>query len=346
MRKLIILIFLFSMIILPVSATELEPPVPPDSADEYMPHNTESFSEGLWFVLKTAIHNLQPSIAEASGVCLSVIAAVMLCSLLQGFSGNSKQVTVLAGVVTVGVLLFRPTNSLMQLGIDTVGELTDYGKMLIPVLTGAMAMQGGVTSSAALYSGTVLFSGLLSTAIYKLVVPLVYVYMCLTVANNALGQDKLAELQKFSKWLIVWIIKIVLYVFTGYMSITGVISGSVDAATLKATKLTVSGVVPVVGNIVADASETILVSARMVKNSIGVYGMLAVISILAGPFIKIGTQYLLVKLTAAVCSVFGHKQVTGLMKEFSGAMGIVLAMVGVVGLLLMVSIVCFMKGLG
>ena len=42
------------------------------------------------------------------------------------------------------------------------------------------------------------------------------------------------------------------------MSITGVISGTVDAAALKAAKIGISGAVPVVGNIFADATETIV----------------------------------------------------------------------------------------
>ncbi len=345
MRKLIILCVLLAIFVLPVSAMELEPPDAPESAAEYMPPNTESFSEGLWHVFKTLLQKFQPSLAQAAGVCLSVIAAVLLCSVLQAYSGSTKRVTELVGAVSIGILLFGSANSLLHMGIDTVGELTDYGKLLLPVMTGAMAAQGGATSSTALYAGTALFSSLLSTAIYKFIVPLIYVYISISIANSALGQSQLAEIQKFVKWLMTWILKIILYVFTGYMSITGVITGSVDAAAIKAAKLTISGVVPMVGGIIADASETILVSAALVKNSIGVYGLLAIISVLAGPFLRLGAQYLLLKLTTAVCGVFGQKQATSLVKDFSGVMGHVLAMVSTVGLLLMVSVVCFMKGL-
>ena len=121
---------------------------------------------------------------------------------------------------------------------------------------------------------------------------------------------------------------------------------SADAAALKATKLVISGFVPVIGSIISDASETILVSAGVMKNAAGIYGLLAILAICVGPFLRIGIHYLLLKLTAAICGVFGSKQIGGVIKDFSGAMGYVLAMTGTVCLLLLISVVCFMKGVG
>ena len=153
------------------------------------------------------------------------------------------------------------------------------------------------------------------------------------------------NLRSFVKWLMTWSLKIVLYVFTGYMGVTGVVSGTADAAAVKATKLTISGVVPVVGGIIADASEAILVSAGVMKSAAGIYGILATVAIFAGPFLKIGVQYMLLKITAAVCGVFGCKRSVEMIRDFSGVMGFLLAMVGTVCLLLLISTVCFMKEL-
>lgn len=346
MRKIILLIVFAFAFIRPVSALDVSIPEAPDVAEEYMPEDTESFGDGVWYIFKLVIGKIHPEIVEASGICLSVVAIVLICSLVHGFSDSTKRTTELIAAVMIGILLFRPSEILLQLGVDTVREMTDYGKLLLPVMTGTMAAQGGTTSSAALYSGTVLFSGLLSTAISNILVPLIYIYICFIVAGSAVGHEQLKEIQKFIKWLMTWILKIILYVFTGYMGITGIITGSVDSAAVKATKLTISGAVPVIGNIIADASETILVSAGVVKNGAGVYGMLAMIAILIGPFLQIGVQYLLLKFTGSVCAIFGVKSATNLVKDFSGAMGMILAMIGTMGLLLMVSIVCFMKGIG
>ena len=238
----------------------------------------------------------------------------------------------------------QPSNALIRLGVETVEELCEYGKLLLPVMTAAMAAQGGVTASAALYTGTALFNSLLTSVVSRLIVPMLYIYLCLSVANSAIGEEVLKNLRSFVKWLMTWCLKLVLYVFTGYMGITGVVSGSADAAAIKAAKLAISGAVPVVGGILSDASETILVSAGIMKSAAGVYGLLAILAVWIGPFLQIGIQYLLLKITAAVCGVFGVKHSVSIVQDFSGAMGFLLAMTGTVCLLLLISTVCFMRG--
>ena len=152
---------------------------------------------------------------------------------------------------------------------------------------------------------------------------------------------KLCDLMKST---FTWALRTLLYIFTGYISITGVVSGNTDAAALKATKLTVSGMVPIVGGILSDASEAVLVGAGVVKNAVGVYGLLAVVAIWINPFFQIGIQYLLLKLTATVCEVFGIKPITDMIQAFCSVMGMLLAMTGAVCIMLLVSTVCFMRG--
>jgi hypothetical protein len=54
---------------------------------------------------------------------------------------------------------------------------------------------------------------------------------------------------------------------------------------------------------------------------------------------------LLLKISGAVCNLFGYKPATDLINTFSTGMRIVLAMTGTVCLLLLISLVCFMKGM-
>lgn len=346
MRRLLILIGLLALLTVPVKAEQWEPPEAPPEAEEYMPEDTQSFSEGLWYVIKAGIKTLEPSLAEAGKACLSVMVVVMLLSLLEVYTGKLPPVTPLAGAVMVGLTLLAPSRSLIGLGTDTVRQLSEYGKLLLPVMSASLAAQGGVTASASLYAGTVLFDAILGSLVVKLIVPLLYVYLCLSIAAGGIGQQVLTTFKDFIKWLMTWTLKTILYVFTGYMGITGVVSGVTDAAAMKAAKLTISGMVPVVGGILSDASEAVLVSAGVMKNAAGVYGLIAIAAIWIGPFLRIGVQYLLLKLTTAVCSAMGTRQVCGLLKDFTGAMGILLAMTGAVGLMLLISTVSFMKGIG
>lgn len=341
-----ILILLLSVMALPVSAMEFNAPSAPEAARPYMPDENETFAQGLWYIIKTSLSALRPEVAKGLSTCLALIAAVLLLSILSPLSERASESIRLVGAVVIGLLLLEPANSMISLGMEAVMQISDYSKLLIPVMTAALAAQGGTTASAALYAGTVFFNTILTTVIVKLIVPAVYIYLCLSIACCAVSQDMLKGLQGSVKWAMTWSLKWVLYIFTGYMSITGVISGTVDASALKAAKLSISGMVPVVGGILSDASEAILVSAGLMKSAAGVYGIFAVLSVCVAPFIQIGALYLLLKLSAGICNVFGYKPASELIGDFSTAMGFVLAMTGTVCMLLLISIVCFMKGMG
>ena len=345
MRKLILLIAILTFIVLPVSAMGFNAPAAPDTARPYMPDEVNSFSEDLWYVIKAAVSHMLPKVAEAARICVCLIAIMLLIAMLQNFSGTAKRTVELVGIIAVGILLIRPSNALIQLGVQTVEELSEYGRLLLPVMTAALAAEGGAATSAALYTGTVVFNTLLTSGITNLIIPMIFVYMALCVASSAIEEDILKKLRDFIKWLMTWSLKIAIYLFTGYIGITGVVSGTADAAAVKAAKLALSGFVPVVGNIISDASEAILVGAGVMKSTAGVYGLIVILAMWIGPFLEIGIQYLMLKVTASVCGVFGSKGPVALIGNFSGVMGFLLAITGTVCLLFLISTVCFMRGI-
>ena len=344
MRKILFAVFILLVLAQPVSAKEYSTESISKEAEKYITEDASAFWRDLHTVVEDALKQLRPDIAEGAKTCLTVICVTLLGSALTMFSSESKFAVRLVLTICVGLLMLSSGNSLIGLGKETITEIGEYGKMILPIMTAALASQGSVNSSAVLYAGTAFFSSLLNITVSKLLIPLLYIFLSVCIANNALADETLKRIRELLKWSLTWSLKMILYLFGGYMSISGVISGSVDASVLKATKLAISGAVPVVGNILSDASETILLSAGLTKNSIGVYGLLMLISLLIEPFLKIGLHYVMTKGTAIVCSAFASKGISDLIDDFSSIMGYILAMTSVSCVLLMVGIVCMMRG--
>ena len=346
MKHFLMLILLIIVLVMPVSAQELTAPTIPDSAVKFMPSDQKNFGEGLLEVLQDALLYIRPDLKEAATVCVGVVAVMLALSVLHSFPGASEKTVNLAGNTGIALILLRSTGSLVNLASTTITEISEYGKLLLPVMTAALAGQGGIGTSAALYAGTAFFDALLTSVIRNLLTPGVYLFLILAVACSAVGENVLEKMRDTIKWATTWSLKTILYIYTGYIGITGVISGATDAAALKAAKLTISSVVPVVGGILSDASEAVLVSAGTVKNAVGIYGLFAVLAIWIGPFLQIGSHYLLLKATGAICSVFGSKSGTVLVHDFCSALGLLLAMTGTISLMLLISLVCYFKGVG
>ncbi len=346
MKHMVLMILLLLVLTQPAAAMELTAPEVPEAGAALMPEDTTSFGSALAELLQRGLYAVSPELRSAVRISVAVVAAVLMVAILDTASGSHKATLEFGGTVALAVILLSNANAMIRLGADTVVEISEYGKLLLPVMTAAMAAQGGVTASAALYTGTALFNAFLTSLISGLLVPAVYLHLALACANSATGEELLKRLRDLLKNAVSWCLKTLLTVFTTYMGLTGVISGTTDAVTLKAAKMTISTVVPVVGGILSEASEAVLVSAGLVRNAAGVYGILAALAVFLVPFLQIGVHYLILKATAAICGLFGTKRLTELIGDFSTAMGLLLAMTGAACLLLLISTVCFMKGVG
>lgn len=344
MRRLLLLILVLVNFTIPVQAIELTVPEVPISGSDYMPPEPENLQEGILYVLKAALSRLRPDLKEAAGVCIGIFGTVAISSIIRPLNSRMEKVTDLTTTVAVVTMFLSSAGALINMGAATVTEVSEYGKLLLPVLGTALAAQGGISTSAALYTATGLFDAVLSSLISNILLPMVYIFLALSGANSATGEELLKKLRDFVKWAMTWLLKITLYVFTGFISITGVVSGPTDAAALKAAKLTISGMVPVIGGILSDASEAVLVSAGTVKNSIGLYGMFVVLALWINPFLRIGAHYIMLRMTGGVCSIFSSKRISELIQDLASSMGFLLAMTGSVCVMILISTVCFMRG--
>lgn len=342
--KCIAAMILCMMLAVPARAMDFSAPDAPEQAESFMPSDPTSFATGLTELLGRTVSALDPQLKQACRIGIALTAAAMILSVVQAVSAAGKTVTNLAGTAVVAAILLSTTGSMIHLGAATVASISDYGKLLIPVMASALAAQGGVTSAPVLYAGTALFNSLLITAMEKLILPGIWLYLAFSIASLATGEDLLKKFADLVKGLISWGLKLLLMVFTTYLGISGVVSGTTDAVTLKAARVTMSSFVPVVGGILSDASEAVLVSAQLMKNTAGVYGIFAVLAIFLHPFLKIGVHYLILRLTAAVCSVFTSKELSELMDRITTAMALVLGMTAAGCVMTLVSTICFMKG--
>lgn len=343
MRKVCLGLLLCCLLILPVSGEMAAPPVP-EAGERLMPAQNQSFSQGLRQIAGELLPLLRPELARglASGAGL-----VALCLLLALFPAEETGGTAdLAGAVAIAALLMGNAHSMIRMAAETVTEMSEYEKLLLPVVTAAMAAQGGVNSATALYAGSAFFNTVLSALLGKLLLPVQYLFLGVATAGAALGNDTLKALKNSIRDMILWCMKTLLSLFTAYLGITGVVTGATDAALTKAAKTTISTMIPIVGGILSDASEAVLVGAGVLRSSLGLYGIFAILAVFLEPFGKIGVQYLILKGAQTVCALFGTKRSVELIGDFAEVMRMLLAITGGLCLLLLVSSVCFLKGVG
>ena len=280
------------------------------------------------------------SAARNAALLLAVVFLSALCASIS-VSGACGKVTQMAGTVAVAALSATHVTSCITAGSGALATLRDFSKILLPSMCAAAAASGAATSAAAKYAATSLFLDVLLSAETAVLLPLLYLYAGTVICGTTLENDVLASLSGLLRKAFRLLIIGFASVFTLYLSLTGILTGSADAAAAKAVKTAVSAALPVVGSIVADAASTVTSSAAIL--GIGIVGVVSVAAVCVTPYLQLAVHYVLYKLAAGIAESFADKRVGRLIDGFADVYGFLLGMVGVASLILFLSIVSSMK---
>ena len=328
------------------------------AAESYGVEPDGDLSGGLSGLAEQALGQAGELLRRSAQTGLKLLAVAVFCGLGGGGGGGGGgvagggpagtragglQAVQMAGALAVTALSVSDMQTMIGLGRQTIEQMDGFAGLLLPVVAVLTAATGAATGAAVRQGATVLFSDLLIGAIDTLLVPIVYAYVAVCAAHAAVGNEGLKKLASVLKWVVTSLLTAVLLAFVGYLTASGAIAGSADAAAIKTAKMAISRAVPVVGGILADAAETVLVGAGVLRGTVGIVGMLGVLAICLIPFLQLAFHYLTYKLAAALIGTVSDKRLSDLLDSIGGAFGIVLGMTGACALMLLVSLASAVK---
>lgn len=305
--------------------------------------------QGLTDLLKRAAGYLPGVLRSGLRSALVLMVVVLLCAMAEGVRAagieqSGVNVCVMAGALAITAVSANDMSSMMGLGRSTIDSMQGFSQVLLPIVAACTAATGAPGAAAARQVATALFSTILLRMIDRFLIPLVYAYVVACTAHAAVGNPGLKKIAGVLKWVVNRSLTALLVLFVTYLTVSGAIAGTTDAAALRATKMAISTAVPVVGGIISNAAETILVGAGLLKNTVGLFGMLAVLGICLIPFLQLGVHYLTYKFSGALAAVLADSRLAELIDGISTAFALVLGMTGASALLLLVSMVSAVAG--
>jgi len=326
--------------------SELEKALP-ESAGEILGASTvegasaDGILAGLSDYLK---NNIRKELSSALRPVCSIIGASVICSVADGLQIKKDFDYVnLTGCLLVTVGSVADVNSVASMGRQAVMDIHEFSLVLLPMLSSAAAAAGAVSSAAAKYAATALFMDIMLSAAEKLMLPVLGAYIAATVSSAAIGDGRLKGVVKFMKWTSKKSLICVVSIFTFYLGVTGIAASGADAAAVKTAKAVIGSFVPVVGKMVAGASDSIAAGAGLIRNSIGIFGLGGVLAACAAPFLSIGLRYLLFKAIASVVSVMSNERLGSLVDGIGQAYGMLLGLVGTTAIFMFISILSLIR---
>ncbi len=278
----------------------------------------------------------------------SILAIVVIHSILKSVSESlendtiSKLIYYVQYILIVTIVMMNFLD-IVQIVKDTCNNLIGFMNILIPLLISLMIYTGSITTSGVLEPIILFLINFIGNMIQTLIIPIVLVFTSLIVISKISDNVQIDKLSKFLKSGVVWFFGIVLTIFVAVISLEGTLSSSVDGITAKTTKAVVSSAIPVVGKILGDAVDTVLGCGIILKNAVGVIGIMIVVGICIMPILKLGIFTMAYKLMAAICEPIADKNITSLLDQIGDVYKIFLAILCSVSVMLIVGTALVVK---
>ncbi len=339
------------LLVLPVSAAEAEEvlgealgveALEETARDLDLPFPGEEEAQPGRFLRRLAKEAMQAVLTKEllreMGAVMLVSVVCAAASVVGKSEGSGFDALSLGGAAAITLLLSGSQHALTMQTEQTVGKLQDVANVLLPILSSAALLSGQVTAAAAKYAAAALFLNVLVNLCCSFVLPVVRLYIAAAVGEAVVGSGVLSSVLGFLRWCAVTALSVLMLAFTLYLSLTSLTANAADASMIRSVKTAMATLLPVVGSIAGDAASSLLSAAGVIRQAVGVFGLMAVIALLAGPFLAAGIKGLLLKGAAAVSSGLSDGRISRLLKRMSEAVALLMGCLGACGLLLFFSV--------
>lgn len=274
---------------------------------------------------------------------LSIIIGIgIITNLLNGLKGkfNEKSTGNLiqtVGFLTVVVLVIGIISSLTDSTGNTISSMVKQMNCLFPIMLTLMASVGANASVGAFQPIVAILSTYIADIFNYFIVPLFTLSFVFSILSNISDNVKLDKFSSFISGVFKWSIGLIFMLFFAIFSIQGITMGSFDGLSIRTTKYTIRSYVPVMGGYLSDGMDIILSSTILIKNSIGLVGVLLIISTILSPVIEIAICSLVFKLISAILQPLGSSKLSNFLSSTSKSITILSSSVIAIGFMYLLS---------
>ena len=226
---------------------------------------------------------------------------------------------------------------------DSIRNLVDFSNSLIPLLMTLILTTGSIASAGILQPILLFIITFIGNFIIDVLIPILLISTALGIISKVSDRVQIERISKFFKSGIIWILGLVLTLFVSLISIEGSLSSSVDGITAKTAKAAVSSFIPVVGKILGDAVDAVIGCTLILKNAVGIVGVIVIIGICIMPIIKLLLLTITYKVASAVCEPIADEKIVKLLENMGDTFKILLGIMSAISVMLIIGVTLVMK---
>ena len=234
-------------------------------------------------------------------------------------------------------------SEIIALAKDTIQNLVGFTYSLLPILMTLMMTTGNIASANIIQPVILFLITFIGNIITSFLLPIILIGTALGIISKVSDKIQIDKLSKYCKTSVVWVLGIVLTIFVGVLSLEGSLTSSVDGLTAKTAKVAVSNFIPVVGKILGDAVDTVIGCSNILKNAVGIVGVIVILGICILPIIKLTILMLTYYIASALCEPIADSKIVSLLSQMGDTFKILLALLISVSVMLIIGVTLVIK---
>lgn len=268
--------------------------------------------EELWEKVVTVLWG---ELSKSKSLLMQVLLLAVCCSFLHNFSDIFRN-TYIADMcflfiyMEIIILLLRSFSIMHHLVTDTLQQLVDFMNMLIPIFCMVLSLGMANLSAAGFYELAFLVIYLVQWLMLMVLVPAVQIYVVMEFINHFMPGEKLQRMCELLEDGVRWCLKFMVAVVVSLNVIQSMVAPAIDRLKVSSVSKTLQ-MIPGIGNATGALSEMLLGAGMVMRNSVGVAGIMILAMILSVPVIKLCLLSVLYKITAAVTEPISDKRISG-----------------------------------
>lgn len=275
---------------------------------------------------------------------LSLIVAIgVISNLLNGIKSkfNEKSTSGLIHFVcflAVVVLTIGMISSISKTSVSSVNSMVSQMNAIFPILLTLMIGIGATASAGVFQPIVAIISTYVADFFTYLILPLFMVSFVFGIINNLSDNIKLDKFNSFISSLFKWCVGLIFTLFFAVFTIQGISAGTFDSLSIRTTKYTIKSYIPIMGGYLSDGMDLILSSTILIKNAVGLVGILMIISTIISPLIEIVVFSLLLKLVSAILQPMGNNKTSNFLMSTSKSITMLSSCIIAVGFMYLISV--------
>ena len=293
----------------------------------------------IWQVCKAAFSKMIRAPLLLLGM---LVAVILLCAVMDAlnFGFNAKGLEMVftgVAVLCLITIVLEPVTDCIQKASQAIFQGSMFMNGFIPVFCGILA-SGGQPVSAGVYH-LLLFgtSQVVGQAASQILVPLISIFLAFCFTGAIVPELHLDQIGKTVKKFVNWALGLLLTIYVGLLGIQSIVAVSADTVTVKTAKFVTSSFVPVIGSALSDALVTAQACLKLLKASVGVYGILIAVFTFLPLFVEIICWYLAMQAAAFLGQLMGTGSITKVLEGTASALGLLMSITLLFGLLFIIS---------